>query len=75
VEIREDRKNYRRIITRDGLVKGVLLQGDISYGGFWQHVIKNGVDISRLGKPALDVTYADFYGLDGKGRYEWRASA
>ena len=75
VEIREDRKNYRRIITRDGLVKGVLLQGDISYGGFWQHVVKNGVDISRFNKPALDITYADFYGLDGKGQYEWRVSA
>ena len=75
VEVREDRKNYRRVILRGGVATGVLLQGDISYSGFWQHVIKNGIDLSRLGKPALDISYADFYALDDKGRYEWRVSA
>jgi NAD(P)H-nitrite reductase large subunit len=71
----EDRKTYRRAILRDGAVKGVLIQGDISGAGFWQSLVRNGADVSRLKKRLWDISYADFYGVDEKGGYEWRMGA
>jgi len=78
VEIREDMNNYKRAIIHDGQVKGMLLQGDIKHSGFWQHIIKNGISVAEARntkKSVFDITYADFYGTDGKGQYEWRVSA
>ena len=45
---REDSKNYKRILIRNGQVAGVLLQGDISHGGIWQYLIKNQISVSGI---------------------------
>ncbi|MDR3281058.1 MAG: FAD-dependent oxidoreductase [Synergistaceae bacterium] len=75
VEIREDRRNYKRVIMRNKTVKGILLQGDIRYSGFWQHLVKNEINVSDIKKSVFDITYGDFYGVDARGQYEWRVSA
>ena len=56
---------------KDGIVTGIQLQGDISGSGFWQHLIKNKIDISGLlkEKNIFHISYADFYGLDSTGEY------
>lgn len=68
---RECRNAYQKVIVRDGVVKGVQLQGDISYSGFWQYLIKNQIDISKLleKKSVFEIGYGDFYGLDDLGEY------
>ena len=68
---RECRNAYQKVIVRDGMVKGVQLQGDISHSGFWQYLIKNQVDISgKLAKKSVfDLGYGDFYGMDELGEY------
>ncbi|MCL2839484.1 MAG: FAD-dependent oxidoreductase [Defluviitaleaceae bacterium] len=71
VEIRESRNSYAKVILHDGLVNGVLLQGDISHSGFWQYLIKNNIDVSQINKSALDLSFADFYGMKVNGEYEW----
>jgi len=72
VAIREDRKNYKKVILNDGRVKGVVLQGDISNSGFWQYLIKNGVRVDAVDKPVWKLSYADFCDLDDKGEYRWK---
>ena len=74
VETREDRRGYRKVITRDGVVLGVVLQGDISNSGFWQHLIKNAIKIDGIGKSVWKLSYADFCGLDETGEYVWKTS-
>lgn len=71
IQIREDRTQYKRIILKDGKVEGVLLQGDISHAGTWQYLIKNKIDVSGIKKDIFDISFADFYSMDGKGQYEW----
>jgi len=68
-DIRVDSSGYQKAIIRDGVPVGVILQGDISRSGFWQHMIKN--KISVAGKSIWKVSFADSYGLDENGEYTW----
>ena len=71
VLVKEDRQNYRKLILRNGVPVGVILQGEIGGSGFWQHLIKNNVRIDNLGKSPWKVSYADFYGTEANGEYKW----
>ena len=71
VLVREDRKNYQKLIMRDGIPLGVILQGEIGGSGFWQHLIKNKIPINKLNKSPWKVSYADFHGLEQNGEYKW----
>ena len=72
---REDSRNYKRVVLRDGKVVGVLLQGDISHGGIWQYLIKNQISISGIQKDIFDLNFGDFYGIKDNGEYQWRMKA
>ncbi|MDR1804389.1 MAG: FAD-dependent oxidoreductase [Treponema sp.] len=71
VLVKEDRNNYRKLILRDGVPVGIILQGEIAGSGFWLHLIKNRIRIDNLGKPPWKVSYADFYGTEANGEYKW----
>lgn len=73
---RECRNAYQKVIVRNGTVKGVQLQGDISHSGFWQYLIKNQIDISELllKKSVFEIGYEDFYKLDDLGEYFYKNS-
>ena len=70
-EVRNSKRKYEKIILRDGVVVGVILQGDISHSGFWQFLIKNNVNISKINKPIFNLSFADFYGIKENGEYQW----
>lgn len=74
VYVKESRKNYKKAIVKDGIVTGILLQGDISGSGFWQYLIKNKINISGIleKKDIFHINYGDFYGLDSTGEYVYR---
>lgn len=72
---REDSRNYKRVVLRDGKVVGVLLQGDISHGGIWQYLIKNQISISGIQKDIFDLNFGDFYDIKDNGEYQWRMKA
>ena len=74
VLVREDSRNYKKYILRNGRVMGVILQGDIANSGFWQYIIKNGVRIDAVGKPVWKLSFADFCELDDTGEYVWTAA-
>jgi NAD(P)H-nitrite reductase large subunit len=69
--IKEDRLNYRKIILRDGMVQGVILQGDIGGSGFWQQLIKNKIPLGGRERRVWKLSYADFFGMDNNGEYRW----
>ena len=70
-EFREDRNLYQKAILNDGVPVGVILQGDISRSGFWQHLIKNKVDITNIPKSTWKISFADSYHVDENGEYQW----
>ena len=72
---REDSRNYKRVVLRDGKAVGVLLQGDISHGGIWQYLIKNQIDLAGIKKDIFDLNFGDFYGIKDNGEYQWRMKA
>ncbi|MDR0730862.1 MAG: FAD-dependent oxidoreductase [Treponema sp.] len=71
VLVKEDRLNYKKLILRDGVPAGVILQGDIAGSGFWQHLVKNKIRIDNRGKPVWKISYADFFGMENNGEYKW----
>ena len=71
VNIREDRGRYQKVIIRDGVPVGVILQGDISRSGFWQYLIENKVSIASIPKSVWKISFADSYGMDKNGEYMW----
>jgi len=70
-KIQKDRSKYKKINLRNGLVVGVILQGDIANSGFWQYLIKNNVDVSQINSSIFNLSFADFYGLQENGEYQW----
>jgi len=70
-KVRQTVNTYEKVIISDGVVIGVILQGDISHSGFWQFLIKNQVNISEVNKDIFDISFADFYSVQEDGEYEW----
>ncbi len=69
---RESHNRYMRLITRDNVVTGIIIQGDISNSGFWQELVKNKINIKNVGKSLFSLGYADFYDYYPEdGSYKW----
>jgi len=68
---REDRNRYQKVIIRNGVPVGVILQGDISRCGFWQYIIKNKISIANINKSVWKISFADSYGVEENGEYKW----
>jgi NAD(P)H-nitrite reductase large subunit len=71
VLIREDRRNYQKIVLRGGIPVGIVYQGWIGNKGHWQHLIKHGIPIDKLGKTPWKVCYADFWGCEANGEFKY----
>ena len=73
VYVKESRDCYKKAVVKDGILKSILIQGDISHTGHWQYLIKNNINISELlkAKEIFDITYGDFYSLDDISEYQY----
>ncbi len=69
--IEEDGIEYKKIIVKDGIIQGAILQGNISYCGVITTLIKNKIDISKVNKKVFDIDYADFFSVAEDGSYEY----
>ncbi|MCL1836026.1 MAG: FAD-dependent oxidoreductase [Treponema sp.] len=54
--------NYKKIIHKNGEIKGAILQGDLSYAGILTQLIREKIDVSRVKKPLFNIDYSDFFG-------------
>ena len=52
---------YKKIVTKDGMIVGALMQGDLAYGGVLQQLIARKIDVRRVKKPIFEVDYSDFF--------------
>ena len=73
IYVQESRDCYKKAVVNDGVLKSILIQGDISHTGHWQYLIKNGINLNDIinKKPVFDITYGDFYGMDDMGEYQY----
>lgn len=63
VEIDDNQDVYRKIIHKDGVIYGALVQGNLSYTGILTQMVKTGIPTDRHGKSLFSLTYADFFDL------------
>ena len=54
-------KDYKKIIHKDGIIYGAIVQEDLSYVGVLTQLIKENIDIRKVKKPLFDVDYSDFF--------------
>ena len=54
-------KDYKKIIYKDGIIYGAIVQGDLSYVGVLTQLIKENIDIRKVKKPLFDIDYSDFF--------------
>lgn len=71
VVVREDRNNYKRAVIRDGKLDSILLQGDISYSGIYQYLIKNGIELGEKKDKIFELSFADYFGVLDDGQYDF----
>lgn len=60
---------YKRIILKDGIITGAILQGDLSYGGILTRLVSNKIDITKVKKPVFKIDYSDFFHIDQNAEY------
>lgn len=69
----ENKDVYKKVIVKDDIVCGAILQGDVAYCGVMTYIIKNKVDISKIKKDIFDINFADFYDIKKNGEYTYSA--
>lgn len=62
---------YKKILLKDSIIIGAILQGEIAYCGALTQVIKNKVHVDDLHKGVFDIGYGDFFHEDEKGRFSY----
>ena len=60
-EVQIKGKDYKKIIHKDGLIYGAIIQGDLSYVGVLTQLIKEKIDINKVKKPLFNIDYSDFF--------------
>ena len=73
VEVREDKKSYKKIVHKHGRIVGAILQGDLAYGGILQQLIAYKIDVSRVKKPVFDIDYSDFFHMSDNFEFYYDA--
>ena len=52
---------YKKVVSKDGVIVGALLQGDLAYGGVLQQMIARKLDVRKVKKPLFEIDYSDFF--------------
>lgn len=60
---------YKKVIHKDGIIEGAILQGDLSYGGILTRLVSNKIDINKVNKSVFKIDYSDFFHIDKDAQY------
>lgn len=66
--------SYKKIIHKEGIIVGAIIQGDLAYAGVLTQLIKEKIDISRVKKPLFSIDYADFFNLTDDLQFRYDSS-
>jgi NAD(P)H-nitrite reductase large subunit len=69
IEIKDN--NYKKIIHKEGIIYGAVIQGDLSYAGVLTQLIKARINISKVKKPIFQIDYADFFNMKENLEYTY----
>ena len=61
VDIYDKNGVYKKVVSKDGVIIGALLQGDLAYGGVLQQMIARKIDVRKVKKPLFEIDYSDFF--------------
>ncbi|MBQ1786020.1 MAG: NAD(P)/FAD-dependent oxidoreductase, partial [Turicibacter sp.] len=64
--------NYKKIIHKDGVIYGAIIQGDLSYSGILTQLIKEKINISKVEKSIFNIDYPDFFHLTDNCEYTYQ---
>ncbi|MEW9123951.1 MAG: FAD-dependent oxidoreductase [Thermotaleaceae bacterium] len=64
VDLFVKQKIYKKVIHKDGIIYGIILQGDISRSGFWSYLIKEKIKIDFPYRDIFSIQYGDFYPME-----------
>jgi len=67
----DDRGNYKKIIHKDGIITGAIIQGDLAYAGILTQLIKEEINISQVQKSIFAIDYSDFFYLTDQLEFEY----
>ena len=67
----DDKGNYKKIIHKDGVIYGAIIQGDLAYAGILTQLIKEGIHIAQVQKSIFEVDYSDFFHLTDHLQFEF----
>ena len=62
-EIETKDGNYKKVIHKDGIIYGAIIQGDLSYAGILTQLIRRKINISAVKKSIFEVDYSDFFSI------------
>lgn len=74
VSIMKDNDNYKKILHKNGIIYGAIVQGDVSYCGVLSKLISEKIDISKINKDIFDIDYSDFFDMKENGEYKYKIS-
>ena len=57
----DEKDVYKKVVSKDGVIVGAILQGDLAYGGVLQQMIARKLDVTRVKKPLFEIDYSDFF--------------
>ena len=61
VDIYDKNGVYKKVVSKDGVIVGALLQGDLAYGGVLQQMIARKIDVRKVKKPLFEIDYSEFF--------------
>ena len=70
-EVEINGKDYKKIIHKDGVIYGAIIQGDLSYVGVLTQLIKEKIDVNKVKKSLFDIDYADFFNIKENLEYTY----
>lgn len=70
-----DAATYKKLIFKDNRIYGALMQGNLAGAGFWTQAVKKGLTVNTAVRNLFEESYADFFNIDGKGRFTYAHTA
>lgn len=63
VEIQDTGNQYKKIVHKDGVITGAIIQGDLAYTGILTQLVREKIRVDKLEKSIFDINYSDFFDL------------
>jgi NAD(P)H-nitrite reductase len=60
---------YKKVIHKDGVIHGVIFQGDIDNCGVYLRLVRDKIPVGDIGTPLHRLSYADFFEQAANGEF------